>query len=136
MRAIVCEGLGDARTKLGDGVLRLANDHPTPKLSPGTTRILVAAASINFPDALQIKGEYQDKPPLPFIPGSEVSGVVAEVAAGVTAFRVGDKVCAVKQGGSFAEQVVVPAGAVWKIPGGVGGRGSRVAVAKSSLKPK
>ena len=57
MRAVVCEGLGDSRTPLGQGVLRLATDYPEPepKLPKGHVRIQVAAASINFPDALQIK---------------------------------------------------------------------------------
>ncbi|EFJ49520.1 hypothetical protein VOLCADRAFT_59353 [Volvox carteri f. nagariensis] len=90
-----------------------------PKLVPGTVRIQVVSASLNFPDALQIKGEYQDKPKLPFVPGSEVSGVVVEVAAGVKNVRVGDKVCAVRQGGAFAEQVVAPAASVWLVPDGV-----------------
>ncbi|GFR48767.1 hypothetical protein Agub_g10588 [Astrephomene gubernaculifera] len=115
MKAIVCEGLGDACAPLGTGVLRLA-ELPAPKLAPGSARIQVVSASLNFPDALQIKGEYQDKPKLPFIPGSEVSGVVLEVADGVKHIRVGDKVCAVRQGGAFAEQVVAPAAAVWKLP--------------------
>ncbi|GLC40695.1 hypothetical protein PLESTB_000031800 [Pleodorina starrii] len=118
MRAIVCENLGDARTPLGTGVLRLANA-PEPKLAPGTVRIRVASASLNFPDALQIKGEYQDKPKLPFVPGSEVAGVIVEVAPGIKHLNVGDKVCAVKQGGAFAEQVVAPAAAVWRVPDGV-----------------
>ena len=54
MRAIVCENLGDARTPLGSGVLRLA-ELPEPKIAPGTVRIQVVSASLNFPDALQIK---------------------------------------------------------------------------------
>ncbi|KXZ55570.1 hypothetical protein GPECTOR_2g1119 [Gonium pectorale] len=66
-----------------------------------------------------VQGEYQDKPKLPFIPGSEVSGVIVEVADGVKDLRVGDKVCAVKQGGAFAEQVVAPAAAVWRVPDAV-----------------
>ncbi|GIL52635.1 hypothetical protein Vafri_8439 [Volvox africanus] len=116
MRAIICENLGDARTPLGKGVLKLA-EVPKPELAPGTVRIQVASSSLNFPDALQIKGEYQDKPKLPFIPGSEVSGVVVEVADGVKNLQVGDKVCAVRQGGAFAEQVVAPAASVWRVPG-------------------
>ncbi|GIL79795.1 hypothetical protein Vretimale_12388 [Volvox reticuliferus] len=118
MKAIICESLGDARTPLGEGVLKLA-EVPKPGLGPGTVRIQVASSSLNFPDALQIKGEYQDRPKLPFIPGSEVSGVVAEVADGVKNLQVGDKVCAVQQGGAFAEQVVAPAAAVWRVPDGV-----------------
>ncbi|KAG2434122.1 hypothetical protein HXX76_007849 [Chlamydomonas incerta] len=118
MRAIVCEGLGDARSPLGTGCLAL-KEGPEPNLPDGHVRVQVAAASLNFPDALQIKGEYQDKPKLPFVPGSEVSGVVTEVASGVKSLRVGDKVCAVRQTGAFAEQAVVPAPAAWKVPEGL-----------------
>eukprot|EP00198_Chlamydomonas_reinhardtii_P006595 XP_001695931.1 predicted protein [Chlamydomonas reinhardtii] len=118
MKAIVCEGLGDARSPLGTGCLAL-KELPEPKLPDGHVRVQVAAASLNFPDALQIKGGYQDKPKLPFIPGSEVSGVVTEVASGVKSLRVGDKVCAVRQTGAFAEQAVVPAPAAWRVPEGL-----------------
>jgi sacsin len=55
MRAIVCEKLGDPTLPLGAGVLRLAEDCPSPDIKPGHVRIRVTAASLNFPDALQIK---------------------------------------------------------------------------------
>lgn len=54
MKAIVCEGLGDARSPLGTGCLAL-KELPEPKLPDGHVRVQVAAASLNFPDALQIK---------------------------------------------------------------------------------
>eukprot|EP00878_Enallax_costatus_P026501 GHUV01028443.1.p1 GENE.GHUV01028443.1~~GHUV01028443.1.p1 ORF type:complete len:293 (+),score=92.02 GHUV01028443.1:330-1208(+) len=119
MRAVVCEKLGDPTLPLGSGVLRLAEDVPTPEAQPGCIKVRVTAASLNFPDALQIKGQYQVKPPLPFIPGNEVSGIVVQVGPGVQQFRPGDVVCAINQGGCFAEEVVVPAVSAWKIPGGV-----------------
>jgi NADPH2:quinone reductase len=87
MRAIVCDQLGEATE-----VLRLDEHFPAPQLLKGHVRIRVVAASINFPDYLQIKGEYQVKPELPFVPGSEVSGVVVELGPGVTKLSVGDKV--------------------------------------------
>lgn len=55
MRAIVCTQLGDATAPLGQGPLSLALDHPRPALPPHHVRIRVVAASLNFPDALQIK---------------------------------------------------------------------------------
>ncbi|KAG1665413.1 hypothetical protein FOA52_005755 [Chlamydomonas sp. UWO 241] len=117
MRALVVESLGDPTAPLRSGVLAL-RDIPAPKLKPGSVRIGVAAASLNFPDALQVQGKYQVKLPLPFIPGSEVSGVVTEVGPGVKALAVGDRVAACTMGGAFAEQVVVAEAAVWKLPDG------------------
>lgn len=55
MRAIVCESLGDPTLPLGSGVLRLVSDAASPALKPGHVRIRVAAAALNFPDALQIQ---------------------------------------------------------------------------------
>ena len=55
-------------------------------------RIKVAAAALNFADALQLQGLYQEKPKLPFVPGSEVSGRVVEVGSDVRTIAVGDTV--------------------------------------------
>jgi hypothetical protein len=55
MRAIVCEQLGDPTQPLGSGVLRLKEDQPAPAIKPGCIRVSVTAASLNFPDALQVK---------------------------------------------------------------------------------
>lgn len=60
-----------------------------PVVAPGTLRIAVRAAGCNFSDLLMLKGEYQVKPPFPFVPGSEVAGVVLEVGPGVEGFAVG-----------------------------------------------
>lgn len=81
-----------------------------PKPEPGTGEILldVKAAGVNFPDLLMIQGKYQFKPPLPFVPGAEVAGVVAAVGEGVGSRSVGDKVIATVPIGGFAEQVVTP----------------------------
>ena len=49
----------------------------------------VRAAAVNFPDLLQTRGEYQHKPPLPFIPGLEMAGVVAKVGEGVDPLEAG-----------------------------------------------
>jgi len=79
--------------------------HP---LTPGAgVTIEVHAAGVSFPELLQTRGEYQLKPPLPFIPGSEVGGIVrsAPPAAGV---QVGDRVAAFCGLGGFAESAVAP----------------------------
>ena len=55
-------------------------------------RIKVVAAAINFADALQLQGLYQEKPKLPFVPGSEVSGRVIEIGSDVRTVAVGDTV--------------------------------------------
>ena len=57
-------------------------DGPEPEVRPGDVRLRVHAASLNFPDVLMCRGEYQVKPPLPFTPGAEVAGVVDELGDG------------------------------------------------------
>ena len=113
MRAIVCRELG-APEQL---VLEEAEIEP-PR--PGEVRIRVRACSINFPDLLLIRGQYQEKPELPFIPGGEVAGVVEDAAAaGPGMPAAGDPVMAITWRGGLAEYVNVPAGQVWPIPEGV-----------------
>jgi NADPH2:quinone reductase len=82
-------------------------------------RVRVAFAAVNFPDVLLVAGTYQITVPPPFIPGSEVAGVVEEVGEGVDDVAVGDRVMATAMVGAFAEEVVVAAGAVRPIPAGV-----------------
>jgi len=62
------------------------------KPSAGEVLVHVKAASVNFPDVLMIQGLYQFQPPMPFTPGAECSGVVAEVGEGVSTCKVGDHV--------------------------------------------
>ena len=87
---------------------------PNPKA--GEIRIKNHAAALNFFDILMIQGKYQVKPPRPFTPGSEVSGIVDAVGEGVTNFAVGDRVQASAQGGSFAEYSLAQAAKTFKIP--------------------
>lgn len=73
MRALVCNRLGDpTQPPAPDGVLSVDTNHITPQLPKNGVRIKVAAASVNFADTLLVQGKYQEKLPLPFIPGSEV----------------------------------------------------------------
>ena len=81
-------------------------ERPTPEVGKGEILIDVKASGVNFPDLLTVQGKYQFKPPLPFVPGAEVSGVVSAVGEGVSTRAVGDKVIATVPFGGFAEQCV------------------------------
>jgi len=92
------------------------SEAPRPLLGADGIRIAVRAAGCNFSDLLMLKGEYQVKPAFPFIPGSEVAGVVVEVAAGIAGLEAGDRVLARSGVGGFAEEVVAPAATCVKLP--------------------
>ncbi len=109
VKAVVCEAFGPPESL----VLR---DMPVPEVAPGTVRIRVHAAGVNFPDTLIIQGKYQFKPPFPFSPGGEVAGVVDAVGEGVSHVRPGDRVIGMTLSGGFAEQVVVPGANCFVIP--------------------
>ena len=85
---------------------------PAPEPRTGQALIRVRAAALNYPDLLMTGGEYQMKPPLPFVPGMEVAG---EVVAG-DGFVAGEAVVAGTRLGGFAELVSVDAGAVRRKP--------------------
>ena len=89
---------------------------PTPEPLPGQIRVAVKAAGVNFPDTLIIRDMYQFRPPRPFAPGGEVSGVVDALGDGVTALRKGDRVIAMTLHGGYASDLVVDARAAVKIP--------------------
>jgi NADPH2:quinone reductase len=95
-------------------VLELA-DLPRQPLRSGEVRVAVRAAGVNFPDLLQVAGEYQHKPPLPFVPGFEAAGEIIETAADVTTWRTGDAVL-LRGTGCYAEQLVAPAAALLPMP--------------------
>jgi NADPH2:quinone reductase len=112
MRAVVVERLGEPRD------LRVS-DTAAPELFAGGLAIDVKAAGCNFFDILMVQGRYQVKPPLPFVPGAELAGIVSAVGAEVDGFRAGDRVLASVPLGAFAEQAVVPARAAWRMPHGM-----------------
>jgi NADPH:quinone reductase len=91
---------------------------PTPAPGPGEVRIAIRAASLNFPDILIVQGKYQAKPALPFVPGSEFSGVVEALGDGVANLKLGDAVAAMGSTGGFASHAIVDAGKVLKLPRG------------------
>lgn len=94
-------------------------DVPEREPGGGEVAIGVHAAGVNFVDSLIVQGKYQIKPPLPFTPGSEVSGQVIAVGEGVDGIAVGDRVLATTGFGAFADQVVVSAASVAAIPDGM-----------------
>lgn len=112
MRAIRIHQLG------GLDALEL-EDIPSPSPEPGTIRVAVHAAGVNFADTLMIKGFYQHKPPLPFTPGMEAAGEVTAVGDGVTAFKVGDRVLAPMRFGAYAEEALIDAGHAVHMPDGM-----------------
>ena len=82
----------------------------------GQVLIDIHTAGVSFVDVLTAQGGYQIKPPVPFVPGSEFSGVVRAVGEGVTHVAPGDRVCAGGWGNAFAEQSLVPSANVLKLP--------------------
>jgi NADPH2:quinone reductase len=88
-------------------------DHP---LTPGAGVVIdVRAAGVSFPEVLQTRGLYQLKPPLPFVPGSEVAGVVRSAPEDATV-RAGDRVAACCMLGGWAEVAVAPAYLAFRLP--------------------
>lgn len=90
-------------------------DVPEPARGPGEVLVRVRAASLNFPDLLMTKGEYQLKPELPFVPGMDVAGEVmaADVGSG---FTPGDRVMGGARLGGMAEVAVIARDALRPIP--------------------
>jgi NADPH2:quinone reductase len=89
---------------------------PQPQASE--VRIKVAACGVGYVDSLRALGRYQVKPPLPYIPGGEVSGWIDAVGAGVTGLAVGDRVMAQVSGG-FAELAIADTASVKRLPPGM-----------------
>jgi NADPH2:quinone reductase len=92
---------------------------PEPALRPGTMLVEVRAAGCNFFDILMARGQYQVRPPFPFVPGAELAGVVRAVASDVQDFAVGDRVFSAPGIGAFAERALVAANAAWRLPEGM-----------------
>ena len=103
----------------GDADALVLEDVPAPTARPGEVLIDVVAAGVNRADVMQRRGFYDPPPGASAFPGLEVSGRIAAVGDGVTAWQVGDEVCALLDGGGYAEQVAMPAGQVLPKPAGV-----------------
>lgn len=90
----------------------------TPSPQTGEVLVKVAFAGVNRPDCLQRSGRYPPPPGASPIVGLEISGEVVALGAGVTQWQLGDKVCALTNGGAYAEYAVVPEGQALPIPSG------------------
>ena len=92
---------------------------PVPTPDAGEVLIRVHAAGVNRPDVLQRAGKYPMKPGMNPNPGLEVAGEVVAVGTGVSDFIVGDKVCALTNGGGYAQYCAVPASQTLSTPEGM-----------------
>ena len=106
MRAFVCRTLSE------DWSGAAVEEVPQPQAQPREVLVRVAAAAVNFPDLLMCQGKYQYKPDPPFICGMEAAGEIVALGAGVTDWRVGDRVVGGARIGAFAEYLAVPAAAL------------------------
>jgi NADPH2:quinone reductase len=112
MRAILCSDWGEPETlTLGEA--------PSPEPGPGEVSLRLRAAGVNFADIVMVRGQYQEKPQLPFSPGLEGAGEILALGEGVTGIAVGDRVMAVPGLGAFAEEVVIAASDIFPIPAGM-----------------
>jgi len=112
MKALLCEAFGPIDTLV-------VKDIPSPVPGPKQLLIKVKAAAVNFPDALMVQGLYQVKPPLPFTPGAEISGIVKSVGAEVKHYKAGDRIIALTSTGGFAEECIVESAKAMPLPAGM-----------------
>jgi len=94
-------------------------EHEKPLPGPGEVRIDVKAAALGFVDGLIVQGRYQIAPPLPYVPGGEIAGVVDRTGAGVAGLMPGDRVVTWQLGGGLAECVLAPQNQVDRMPEGI-----------------
>jgi NADPH2:quinone reductase len=114
MRAVQIVELSGPREALA--CVELPEPEPSHPLTPGRGVVIdVHAAGVSFPEVLQTRGHYQLKPPLPFVPGSEVAGVVRRAPDGAPV-SPGDRVAAFCMLGGFAQVAVAPEHFVFALP--------------------
>ncbi|MBI1218241.1 MAG: zinc-binding dehydrogenase [Rhodobacteraceae bacterium] len=91
----------------------------TPEPGPGEVRLRIAACGLNFADLLMLKGEYQERPPLPMTPGMEVAGTVEALGPGVAGPAPGTRVAAFAGSGGLAEAGCFAAARCVPLPDGM-----------------
>ncbi len=109
MKAILCKAWGDPSTLVLEEVEAKAPGE-------GEVRIRIRACGVNFADTLMIAGQYQSRPPFPFSPGVEIAGEVIEVGAGVTQFKLDDRVMGITDYGGYAEEATIRAALLLPMP--------------------
>ncbi len=105
-------------TKSGGPEVLVPTTRPMPVPKAGEVLIKVAATGVNRPDIAQRQGTYAPPPDASDLPGLEAAGIVAAVAPDVRDWKVGDRVCALTPGGSYAEYCTVPAPQCLPVPAG------------------
>ena len=114
MQAIQIVDLTGPETALA--LVELPEPQPSHIMTPGSGVLIdVEVAGVSFPELLQTRGEYQFKPPLPFVPGAEVAGIVRSAPGGASV-RAGDRVAAFCMLGGFAEVTVAPEFLTFALP--------------------
>lgn len=103
-------------TKAGSPSVLDVIEMPMPEPQAGEVRVEVHFAGINFADTLMRLGLYQPRPPFPFTPGYEVSGIIHSLGEGVTEFEVGQRVVAAMSNGGQASHVISAVSRVIPLP--------------------
>lgn len=112
MRAVICRKFGSFE-ELEYG------EFPDPVPGPGEVLLSVKLAALGYAEMLMVRGGYQIKPPLPFVPGFDAVGVVESFGPGITAFAQGQRVISSAYWGAFGGVRSVPAEALFPIADGV-----------------
>lgn len=110
---------GVSITEPGDADVLQVGEVDAPTAGPGQVVVDMVAAGVNRADVMQRLGHYPPPKGASPLPGLEVSGTIREVGPDVTDWSVGDEVCALVDGGGYAEQVLVPAAQLLPVPQGV-----------------
>jgi NADPH2:quinone reductase len=128
MRAKVCSPTDESETPMhairlsapgGPEALEFV-ELPVPRPGPGEVLVRAYAIGVGKPDVLFRTGVYRWMPPLPAVPGAEMSGTVEALGDGVTGLRVGQKVLVYHlKGGCYADYIAAPADAVTPLPDGI-----------------
>ena len=105
-------------TKYGGPEVLVPATRPVPQPRAGEILIKVAATAVNRPDIAQRQGNYAPPPGASDLPGLEAAGTVAALGEGVTGWKLGDEICALTPGGSYAEYCIVPAPQCLPLPKG------------------
>ena len=112
MRALVCETLGPVNS-------HRVQEIPDPVPGKRQVAVRVHACGVNFADTLIVQGKYQERPELPFVPGSEVAGEVIALGEGVKGIALGQRVVALTSVGGFAEIALAAADTLIPLPDGI-----------------